>query len=152
MSYLQIKVDLSEFGIDKKLPTAANRAVHILATQMMADTTPFVPALTTSLSNRTQVINNMIVYPGPYARYLYYGKYMVNAATGKGPMHYVDKNNNEVIRYPKGSKLMATNRDLVFTTSVHPQAQAHWFEASKAQNLDKWKRVAGRLLADELGS
>ena len=36
---------------------------------------------------------------------------------------------------------MVTDRNLVFNRSVNPQAQAHWFEASKAQNLEKWLRV-----------
>ena len=34
--------------------------------------------------------------------------------------------------------------NLVFNKTMHPQAQAHWFEASKAQNLDKWVRVADK--------
>lgn len=37
---------------------------------------------------------------------------------------------------------VVTDRNLVFNHTAHPQAQAHWCEASKAQNLDKWLRVA----------
>ena len=41
----------------------------------------------------------------------------------------------------KGAVKVLTDKNLVFSKSVHPQAQAHWFEASKAQNLEKWLRV-----------
>ena len=71
----------------------------------------------------------MIVYPGPYARFLYYGKVMVDPNTGS-------------TYAPEGGTKVVTDRNLVFTQTVHPQAQSHWFEASKAQNLDKWIRVA----------
>lgn len=129
--------------IMEKLAQGCSRAEHMLAQQVMKDTTPFVPALTGSLTERTRVVGNEVIYPGPYARYLYFGKVMVDEH-GNGPMHFVGKNGNEVIRFPKGSKLHATDRNLVFKTKMHPQAQAFWFEASKAQNLDKWVRVADK--------
>lgn len=146
MSYLTVKVDMRDWGLSTKLASAADRAEHILAIQAAKDTEPYVPFLTGSLKNRTQVKGNKIIYPGPYARYLYYGKVMVNAETGKGPAHFIDKNGNEVVRFPKGSKLRATDRNLVFTTTFHPNAQAFWFEASKAENLDRWKQIAARAL------
>ncbi len=129
----------------EKMEKNASQAEHVLAMQIAKDTRPFVPADTESLSNRTTVEENRVIYPAPYARYLYYGKYMVTE-NGKGPAHFVDKNGNEVIRYPKHSKLHATNRNLVFTTDVHPKAQSHWFEASKAQNLEKWENAALKAL------
>lgn len=47
---------------------------------------------------------------------------------------------------PKGGTKVLTDRNLVFMRDHHPQAQSHWFEASKAQNLDKWLRIAGKLV------
>lgn len=143
-----------KFDIEVNLPAdvlaePASRAEHILAIQAEKDTTPYVPALTGSLSNRTKVQGGTIIYPGPYARYLYYGKVMVDAY-GKGPMHFTDKYGNEVTVFPKGSVLHATDRDLVFTKSVHPFAQARWFEASKAANMERWERVAGKAMKHEL--
>lgn len=79
----------------------------------------------------------MIVYPGPYARYLYYGKLMVDPTTGSS---YA----------PKGGTKVVTDKNLVFSKSMHAQAQSHWFEASKAQNLEKWVRVADKAVKDEL--
>lgn len=105
------------------------KASHILAQQVAKDTEPYVPAKTLMLSKGTRVDGNIIIYPGPYARYLYYGKLMVDPNTGSA---YA----------PKGGVKVLTDKNLVFSKAVHPQAQAAWFEASKAQNADKWKRVA----------
>lgn len=126
------------------LADRSNRAESIVAVQAAKDTSPFVPFLTGSLNTRTRVDGNTIIYPGPYARYLYYGVRMVNAATGKGPMHFIDEGGNEVIRYPKGATLRPTNEPLNYTTDFHKDAGPRWFERSKAQNLDKWLAVAER--------
>ena len=141
--------DISE-NLSKKLASASESAEHLLAVEIQKDTEPFVPALTKSLVNRTQVKGNMIVYPGPYARYLYYGKVMVDSATGKGPMRIVGDDGSEVIRFRKGATLTPTDRPLNIRQDVHPQAQSHWLEGSKAQNLSKWLRIAKELTLDEL--
>ena len=104
-----------------------------LAVQVMKDTDKYVPALTGSLTQRTHIENgNEIVYPGPYARFLYYGKVMIYAPTGST---WAPKNEHKVV----------TDRDLVMNTSMHPLATSHWFEVSKAANLERWVRVAERL-------
>lgn len=108
-----------------------DRAGHVVALQVQKDTSPYVPFRTGSLDQRTRVIGNSVVYPGPYARFLYYGKVMVDPNTGS-------------TWAPEGGTKVVTDRDLVFTTDFHPQAQAFWFEASKAQNLDKWLQVAAK--------
>lgn len=107
------------------------RAERIVAEQVKKDTAPYVPWRTGSLTDRTRVEGNQIIYPGPYARFLYYGKVMVDPNTGS-------------TWAPRGGTKVVTDRNLVFTTDFHPQAQAHWFEASKAQNEEKWLRVAQR--------
>lgn len=124
--------------LDRKIAELASKQEKRLANEVLKDTDPFVPALTGSLSQRAHVKGDSVVYPGPYARYLYYGKVMVDAETGRGPDKFLDKNGNVVIRFRKGSHLTATDKDLVYTKSMHPNAQSHWFEASKAQNLKKW--------------
>lgn len=150
-------------AIKDKLHTASTEAELILAEQVEKDTRPYVPAMSLSLANRTRVDDGLeplrkrsieeskqmrasgkpvVVYPGPYARYLYYGKVMVDRATGKGPMRIVAKDGTEIIRFRKGAKLTETSRDLKIQRSVNPRAQSHWFEASKAKNLPKWLRVA----------
>lgn len=135
----------------RKLATASTRAEHAVATQAAKDTAPFVPFLTGSLNIRTIVDGGTIIYPGPYARYLYYGKVMVDSATGEGPMRIVGKDGTEVIRFRKGATLRPINRDLdIKKRPGHAQAQSHWFEASKAQNLDKWIRKAQKAIINEL--
>ena len=116
-------------AIKDKLAESCTRAENIVGQQVIKDTAPFVPALTGSLTIRTRLDGNKIIYPGPYARFLYYGKVMVDPQTGSNFA-------------PKGGTKVLTNRDLVFSKAMHPQAQSHWFEASKAQNLDKWVRIA----------
>lgn len=117
--------------IQTRLEQGCTQAEHALAVQIEKDTQPFVPALTGSLTQRTRVIGNTIVYPAPYSRYLYYGKLMVDPDTGSS--------------WAKaGSTKVLTDRNLVFTQTMHRQAQAHWFDASKAQNLDKWLRIADK--------
>lgn len=118
-------------AIKDKLAESCTRAESIVGQQVIKDTAPFVPALTGSLTIRTRLDGNKIIYPGPYARFLYNGKVMVDPQTGS-------------TFAPKGGTKVLTNRDLVFSKAMHPQAQSHWFEASKAQNMEKWVRVADK--------
>lgn len=149
MLKITVRTDITEV-IAKKMEVASTKVEHIVAVQAAKDTSPYVPMLTGSLNVRTQVDGGNIIYPGPYARYLYNGKVMVDSVTGKGPMHFIDKMGNEQIRFRKGATLKPTDRDLKYTKSAHPQAQDHWFEASKAQNLDKWLRVAEKAVKNDL--
>ena len=113
------------------LASAEDKAEHAVAIQVQKDTSPYVPALTGSLDQRTRVEGGTVIYPGPYARYLYYGKLMVDPETGSS---YAQK----------GATKVLTDKDLVFNKAMHSQAQSHWFEASKAENLAKWIRIADK--------
>lgn len=137
-------------AIEASISNACDKAEHVLAVQMAKDTSPFVPARTLSLDQRTKVKGNTIIYPGPYARYLYNGKVMVDSATGKGPMKIVTKDGNVSFRFHKGAVLRPTDKPLKISQSVHRNAQSHWFEASKAQNLQKWVRVADRAVKRDI--
>ncbi len=130
--------DINMDGIDAialTLAQAAPKSEHVIAIQVQKDTQPYMPALNQSMINRTRVDGNTIIYPGPYSRFLYYGKLMVDPDTGSA---WAKKESSKVV----------TDKYLVFNKSVNPQAQSHWFEASKAQNLGKWIRVAGKEIAD----
>ena len=126
---MSLKFKVITSNLPQSIQKECSQAAHIVAQQAAKDTEPFVPAETLSLSNRTRVDGARIIYPGPYARYLYYGKLMVDPNTGSA---YA----------PKGGTKVLTDKNLVFSKSVHPQAQARWFEASKAQNMSRWERVA----------
>ena len=149
MAGIKVTFTLHTDGIKKlmrKLPVASSKAEHSVAVQAAKDTSQFVPAKTLSLDKRTHVEGRYIIYPGPYARMVDAGKKMVNAKTGKGPMRFVDKSGNEVIRFPKGSVLKATNEDLNIRTAVHKRAQAHFWDASKAYNQEKWLEVGKKAM------
>lgn len=119
------------------LAKASTKAEHVVAIQAAKDTSPFVPALTGDLNRRTQVDGNLIIYPGPQSRMLYNGKLMIDPNTGSAWAS-------------KGVTKVTADRNLVFTKTYHSEAQDHWFEASKAQNLKKWVRVAEKTVKDEL--
>lgn len=136
-----VKVTFSENFVQKlsrELYNSGSQAEHILAIQAAKDTEPLVPKLTGSLKNRTKVVGGTIIYPGPYARYLYYGKLMVDPETGSSWAR-------------RGARKKVTGKDLSYTKAFHPMAQDHWFEASKALNDKKWVKVAGRAIKRELG-
>ena len=116
-------------AIKDKLAEGCTKAEHTVALH--------VPALTGDLDRRTRVDGSKVIYPGPQSRYLYYGKLMVDPETGSS---YA----------PKGGTKVLTDKDLVFSKAVHGQAQSHWFEASKAENLEKWVRVSDKAVKHDL--
>ena len=123
--------------IPERLKAASEKAEHTVAIQVQKDTSPYVPALTGSLDKRTMVDGSEVIYPGPYARYLYHGKVMVDPETGSA---YA----------PKGGTKVVTDKNLVFNKAMHSRAQAYWFEASKAENMDKWLRVADKAVKRDI--
>lgn len=135
-----LRFDIEVRGInrlDRRMDAAAQRAEHAVAIQIARDTEKFVPASTNkSLSNRTRVDGNTVIYPGPYAHYLYVGKLYVDPNTGSPFSRY-------------GTTKVITGRDLQYNRTVHSRAQSHWYEASKAVNAEKWNRVAGRVIRSE---
>lgn len=141
MAGVSFQLDRQRFArdmaqISRRFQTASGRARHAVALQMAKDTEPYVPAKTKSLANRVIVQEDVIIYPGPYARFLYYGKLMIDPNTGS-PFA------------PKGASKVVTGTDLNISKAVHGKAQSRWFEASKAQNLPKWRRVAGKAVQRE---
>lgn len=143
MAGVKFTVDTKKFARDLKkvyqrMRFAGKGAEHALAVQMAKDTDPYVPAMTKSLANRVIVQDDTIIYPGPYARFLYNGKLMIDPDTGSS---WAPKGATKVID-PGGKKLNISQ-------AVHKKAQSHWFEASKAQNLPKWRNVVGRSMQRE---
>lgn len=125
----------------REFKAACTAAEAVVATQALKDTTPYVPALTGAFSNLARVDGNEIVYTGDQAAYLYAGKVMVDEM-GRHAVYIKDVG----WRHRKGAKLHAIDKDLVFTQDMHPEAQAHWMEASEEKNIDKWARVAEKAI------
>ena len=111
-----------------------DRANEILANEAMKDTDKFVPKLSGTLSGGTRVSDGQIVYPGPYARYLYHGKLMVDSKTGSSYAR-------------KGSTKTLTGKSINVAKS-NPMAQTEWFEVSKGLNLEKWTRVFAKAVTN----
>lgn len=125
-----VKVEIN----DAKLKARVDRANEILANEAMKDTDKFVPKLTGTLSGGARVSDGRIVYPGPYARYLYHGKLMVDPETGSSYAR-------------KGSTKTLTGKSINVAKS-NPMAQPEWFEVSKGLNLEKWKRVFAKAVTN----
>ncbi len=154
MSGVKIEIpDMAKIWSRKR--RAFKRAQLTVATQILKDTEPFVPMQTGSQKNRAQVGQSLVegsreetkksvesgdpvvIYPGPYAHYLYVGKLMVDPVTGSAWAR-------------KGVTKVYNGNKLDIRKNAHPRATDHWFEASKAINKDKWVRVARRAVARDL--
>lgn len=85
--------------------------------------------------SHTEDDGKRVVFPGPYARYLYYGKVMVDRETGKGPRKIPMSSGDYILRFRKGAKLIATNRPLKYSD---PQAVPEWFEHAKRKYEQLW--------------
>lgn len=127
-------------GIINALSDTCTEAQHKLAIQVESDTDPFVPMRTGSLSIRTRVIDNVIIYPGPYAHYLYEGVMYVDPVTKAAGF----KTKDDQWRSKKGVTKEKTAKPLNISKSTHKQATSRWFEASKTQNLEKWEKFAAK--------
>lgn len=106
-----------------------------LVEEIIKDTDPFVPARTGVLAMNVQRHGHTIVYASPYARFQYYGKVMIDPATGS-------------TFAPKGVRKVLTERDLKYSKAMHKHAQSHWFEASRAVNEERWRKGVRKILSD----
>lgn len=140
MGFLKFTVHTE--GLDAlkdRLNEACTEAEHTVAEQAKKDMDRYVPMRTGSLKGHARTIGRYVVYPGPYARYLYNGVVWVDPVTKASGFLTKDgwksrKGVKKVESVPK--------RKLDIQKDGNPR-QSHWFEASKAQNLEKWVRIAG---------
>lgn len=79
-----------------------------------------------------------VIYPGPYAHYLYYGEVY-------GPnIPVFDDDSGEPTRFfsPPGQKKHPTGRALQYNTDLNPLAGPFWFDRMKADHADDILREA----------
>ena len=74
---------------------------------------------------QTDISKPMIVTRAPQAQYLFVGKKMVNAKTGKGPAYIP----NIGFRYKRGTVLKTTNIPLNYNKTKNPSAGPRWDRA-----------------------
>lgn len=108
-----------------------------LGDRVLEDCRACMPYLTGSLQQRSHTEDNgkKVVFPGPYARYLYGGKVMVDRETGKGPRKIPLSSGEYILRFQKGARLKPTDKPLKYS---NPQAVPEWFEHAKAKNKQFW--------------
>lgn len=133
-----IKIKLPTSKLNKRL----QKAQIDLEVAIAEDIKPYMPILTGNMLQRTQAINAsnlgsgvVTIAPAPYGRYLYEGKVMVDAETGKGARPIKLKTGEVIFRHRKGATLVPTDRPLTYTSG---SAVPHWYERAKADNWNKW--------------
>ena len=120
---IKIEFDISCMDtLTEKLTSRRNKAQEVLDLAVMKDTDPFVPmrqgTLASSVLRSTNAGSGEVVYDTPYARHMYYG------------VHY------------------RTGKPFKYSTLKHPLACKEWVKASKAVNMEKWKKEVKEVLAD----
>ena len=108
-----------------------------LGDRVLEDCKACMPHLTGDLQQRshTEEDGKKVIFPGPYAGYLYRGKVMVDAETGKGPRKIPTGPGEFILRFRKGAKLVPTDRPLTYS---NPQAVPEWFEVAKRRYAQFW--------------
>lgn len=102
---------------------------------------PYVPWETGSLARSpylmTDIGSGVVVYPGPYAHYQYYGEVY-------GPNIPVFEDDSEEPSWfsRPGEKKHPTGRQLQYNDDLNPLAGSFWFERMKADHLDDIVREA----------
>ena len=109
----------TQLGIDAKGHAQMFHTQNILRHMM-----PYMPMETGMFATKLTMVTSSttITAHGPYARYLYYGKRMVNSKTGKGPRYILGVG----YRWPKGATLVPTDQPLNYTQTFHPLAGPFW--------------------------
>lgn len=123
-----IKASLHFKHLNKNLA----RAQRELDKQIMNDMTRYMPKNTGTLITRTRARSASMAgtglvcaAAGPYGRFQYYGKVMIDPVTGS-PFARED------------AEKVVTDRPLTYS---NPEARPKWFEAAKDKNLNKWVRL-----------
>lgn len=134
---MKIKLNMDRFSKQYQ------EAQHLLDGMVMDSMIEFMPMISGDFINRARVKSTSMQGTGfvcaaaePYGRFLYFGKTMVDPATGSTwARHDAEK----VLVSQYSSKTNA-KENLEYTKQAHPQAQAKWFDAAKRQYGDTWIR------------
>ena len=133
--------------LDMTRPSARATRAYVRLHEMAAeDMLAYMPAGTGVFRERTRAANAVMagsgqIYAGvgPMGRYLYRGRAMVDAATGRGPRYIPGVGP----RFEKGARLVSTDRMLRYAA---PGARAMWFEYAKARRMRAWTGEVQRLI------
>ena len=127
-----INLEIDNRRFQKQYSRAQYRLDSIVMTHMI----PFMPKETNTFINVTRGMSAAIAGTGqvyaaapPFGRFLYHGKVMVDPQTGSPWAR-------------RGAKKVVTGRELSYTKSKHPDAQAYWFDAAKRAHGANWVALA----------
>lgn len=127
---IKVNIPLSQFNDRFK------EAQQWLGDRVLEDSRAFMSLRTGNLQQRSHVQNDgrEVVFPGPYARFQFMGKVMVDPVTGSPWAR-------------AGAKKVLTDRPLTYSS---PSATDHWFDEAKAQYVDYWiNGVRERILGEK---
>lgn len=123
-----IEQQMEKLGLGKN-----NEALRFFANELMRMSDPYVPFRSGVLKNTAQVSSegDAIIYNQPYARYMWYGKLMVDPVYGVGGFY------NEQYGFwsRKNVQKVLTNRDLNYSES--PRRGAKWVERCWIENKEQ---------------
>lgn len=130
---VNVKVNIDANRLTKEYKAKQQKALRMLKSEIAKDTEPAVPmrdgtlrrAVTTSLRTNAP----KLIWPTPYARFLYYGKVMVGRITRRAWSK-------------KGETKVATNKNLTYS---QPGTGPNWFGRTKKQKLQKWIKIAKKV-------
>lgn len=112
-------IDVKMDGADKILQNHGlgygGNAHRFLTNELMRLSDPYVPMRNSALKSSARMSNegDAIIYNTPYARYMWYGKVMVDPKTQKACMVFTDKKTGNVVFYSKPNvKKIVTDRDI----------------------------------------
>lgn len=118
---ISVKVEMTD--LSGKYRRKADRAQFLLDSQIVEDTSPYVPFRTgtmdSSVLRASRIGEGEIVYDTPYARHMYYG------------VHY------------------RTGKRFNFNKRFHPLASEQWFEQAKTAYLEKWQNTVKEVLKND---
>lgn len=133
-----------------KDPAKLQKAQYALDSQVMNDMIPYMPIQTGTFQNLTRMRSAALAGSGTvcaattvYGRFLYYGKKMMNSETGRGPMRIPLAGGEIIFRWPKGSRLVATNEPLKYSNK---QAEPKWYEAAERDHMKAWEDLVKDIL------
>lgn len=129
------------------------KAQYKLDTTVMNDMVKYMPMQNGTFINTVRARSaalagsgKVCAATGPMGRYLYEGKKMKNAATGKGPMVITLTGGEVIYRWPKGSHLVPTDEPLSYYKGANPLAGPKWFERAKAEYMTEWEETVREVL------
>ena len=135
---VELKLDLSS------LADRLNRAQFALDSAVMTSMVPYMPMQDGTFINLVRAKSASVAGSGevyaavpPSGRFLYEGKNMVDVQTGSP---WARKGAKKVLVSQYGGKTNA-RENLSFSSSTHPKARPHWFDAAKEADLKKWESV-----------